>query len=488
MSSTARRFQDELQGDQTVVWTPQPGSQVAFLSCPVYEVLYEGTRGPGKTDALIMDFCQDVGRGFGSDWRGILFRQTYTQLTDVIAKTRKWFPKIWPNATYNKADHTWEWPTGEQLLLRYMDNVDDYENYHGHEYPWLGWEELTNWPSLAPYLRMMACSRSSNKDITARVRSTTNPYGPGHNAVKDRWRLPEGRGKVITDSYVDGHLEPPRVAIHGHLRENLILLEAEPDYAQRVAAAARNSSEREAWLDGSWDVTSGGMFDDIFKRDTHVLPVIKPAQIPASWKIDRSFDWGSSKPFSVGWWAESSGEYFEHEGRVYGAVPGDLIRIDEWYGWNGKINTGCRMLATDIAKGILDRELDMGITHRVEDGIADASIFNNQNDDCVARDMEDEGIYWLPADKSGGSRKQGWEKVRTYMKGAVPAASGIPREDPGMFVTANCTHFLRTVPSLPRDDKDLDDVNTDAEDHIGDEVRYRARALLRGNSSSQGSF
>ena len=23
--------------------------------------------------------------------------------------------------------------------------------------------------------------------------------------------------------------------------------------------------------------------------------------------IDRSFDWGSSKPFSVGWWAESDG-------------------------------------------------------------------------------------------------------------------------------------------------------------------------------------
>ena len=58
-----------------VVWTPQPGSQTLFLSCPIFEALYHGTRGPGKTDALIMDFAQHVGQGLGSAWRGILFRQ-----------------------------------------------------------------------------------------------------------------------------------------------------------------------------------------------------------------------------------------------------------------------------------------------------------------------------------------------------------------------------------------------------------------------------
>lgn len=37
---------------------PQPGSQEAFLQCPIFEVLYHGNRGPGKTDALIMDYAQ----------------------------------------------------------------------------------------------------------------------------------------------------------------------------------------------------------------------------------------------------------------------------------------------------------------------------------------------------------------------------------------------------------------------------------------------
>ena len=51
----------------------------------------------------------------------------------------------------------------------------------------------------------------------------------------------------------------------------------------------------------------------------------------------------------------------------------------------------------------------------------------------------------------------------------------LPREAPGLFVQAHCEHFQRTVPVLPRDDKDLDDVDSDAEDHVADETRYEVR-------------
>ena len=102
-----------------VIWAPQPGSQVAFLSSTaIFEVLYEGTRGGGKTDCLIMSFCNEVGKGFGPAWKGILFRQTYKQLTDVISKTKKWLPQIWPGAKFNNSEHTWTFPGGEQLRLR----------------------------------------------------------------------------------------------------------------------------------------------------------------------------------------------------------------------------------------------------------------------------------------------------------------------------------------------------------------------------------
>jgi len=471
------------------VWSPQPGSQVAFLACPVYEALYEGTRGPGKTDALIMDFAQDCGVGWGPEWRGILFRQTYKQLQDVIHKTKVWFPQIFPGITYNKAELIWTWPTGEELLLRYMNRPDDYDNYHGHGYPWMGWEELTNWPTKDCYVRMMACSRSTVVGMPTRVRGTTNPYGVGHNWVKTRFRLPQMRGQVIDDSYRDGRLEPPRVAIHGRLAENQILLRAEPNYIQKIAAAARNPAELAAWMEGDWEITSGGMFDDIWAADTHVVPAFPPDGVPRSWHLNRTFDWGSSKPFSVGWWGESSGEPFVFEGRRIGEVPGDLVRIAEWYGYTGERNVGVRMSAADIADGIVDREDDMGIKGRVKPGPADASIYDVENDVCIATDMKKQGVRFLPADKSPGSRKQGWEQVRKKMKGSVRPSTGEPRELPGLFISARCLQFLETVPSLARSDKDLDDVNTEAEDHIADEVRYRCRGKLRGEKDvTQRSF
>lgn len=462
-------------------WTPQKGSQVAFLCCPVFEVLYEGTRGPGKTDCLIMDFLQHVGKGYGAEWRGILFRQTYPQLSDVIAKTQKWFKRIFPKAKFNKVEHTWTFPDGEQLLLRHMKSPDDYWNYHGHAYPWIAFEELCNWPDDKCYTVMMSCSRSTKPGMPRCYRATTNPYGPGHNWVKSRFRLPQSRGKVIRDSYRDGELEPPRVAIHGSIYENRILLHADPDYITKIRAAARNPSELAAWLDGSWDIIAGGMFDDIWRGNVHVVRSCPLNLIPRGWKIDRSFDWGSSKPFSVCWWAESNGEPFEYQGHVYGKVRGDTYQIAEWYGWNGTRNEGVRMLATEIAQGILDREHDWGIDGRVTSGPADASIFDEENGKSIETDFKKKGVIWQPADKAPGSRKQGWELIRKMMKQALPPKIvGDIRELPGVFVFDTCQQTIETLPVLPRDDKDLDDVDTDAEDHIGDAWRYRLRKKIRG--------
>lgn len=479
-----------------VIWTPQAGSQTAFLQCDDFEVLYEGTRGPGKTDSLIMDFRQFVGLGFGAEWKGILFRQTYKQLGDVITKTKKWFHQIDPGAKFNTGDSYWEWSTGERLLLRHFDKEDDYWNYHGHEYPWIAWEELCNWHTLNGYKRMQSCCRSSNKRVPRRYRATTNPYGPGHNAVKARFRLPlaPGRivGKLIDDAVDDeGKLERPRRAIRGSLQENKILLAADPGYVQTLRSAARNKTELKAWLHGSWDIVSGGMIDDIWDPRVHV---IKPFDIPPSWYINRSFDWGSSKPFSVGWWAESDGtDYKTKDGNWRSTVRGDLFRINEWYGWNGKPNEGSQELAVNIAKGIIEREKKWDLYGRVKAGPADNSINDMENGVSIAVDMmkpvrlgsgeQVNGIFWTLSDKRSGSRKSGWEQLRMMLQHAKRSKEGIPREKPGLFIFNNCEHWVRTVPVLPRDQKDPDDVDTDSEDHVADETRYRIRAQYAKVSS-----
>ena len=485
---------------KNVIWKPMKGSQEAFLaSKPIFEVLFSGTRGGGKTDCLLMSYCMEVGKGHGASWKGILFRQTYKQLTDVITKTKKWIPQIWPQARFNHSDSKWVWPTGEELLLRQFDKVDDYWNYHGHEYPWIGWEELCNWPTDEGYKRMFSCCRSSMKGMPRMVRATTNPYGPGHNWVKLRWGLPK-RFFQVQKNLVDeeGRPEPPRLAINSHIRENIALLEADPEYINRIAASARNQAEKKAWLEGSWDIVAGGMFDDVWNPEYNV---VRPFHIPSTWKIDRSFDWGSSKPFSVGWWAQSDGsDIVFPDGRYRSTIRGDLFRIQEWYGWTGKPNEGLRMLATDIAKGIVERELRWGLRKRydnwcrVKPGVADSAIFAAENGNSIAVDMKvrvrmDDGysypgIPWLPADKRPGSRVTGWDQMRRMLKNAWPSDLG-PREKPGLFVFDRCEQFLRTVPVLPRDEDDPDDVNTDAEDHVADEVRYRVRHV--GNSGGSGN-
>lgn len=471
--------------DAQVVWAPQPGSAVSFMSCPYYEVLYEGTRGVGKTDALIMDFGQHVGQGFGESWRGILFRQTFPQLEDVISKTKKWFPKIWPEARYNEAKSFWQWPTGERLMLRQFDKPDDYWKYHGHEYAWIAWEELCNWVTDEGYKRMMSTSRSTMKGMPRKVRATTNPYGPGHNWVKRRFRLPGSQFIPITDSVDEmGNVEPTRVAIHGTVYENKLLMEADPGYIQRISAAARNQAERRAWLNGDWDIVAGGMFDDIWDKRVHVLPNLLP-YLPKGMRIIRSFDWGSSHPFSVGWHLLADGSDIVTPDRTIYTVPGDMIRIAEWYGCEpGKTNVGMRLLATQVSSGIVRREYEMGIHGRVKPGPADSQIYAEENGESIGVQMarpvridgkKFPGVRFTRADKRPGSRKTGWELMRTRLANAkIDEETGV-RENAGYFICENCISFQETVPVLPRSDIDPDDVNTDAEDHIADEVRYAIR-------------
>lgn len=462
------------------VWAPQPGSQEAFLACPIYECLYEGNRGPGKTDALLMDFAQHVNCGYGAEWKGVLFRQSYPELQDVIEKARKWFKRFWPSADFNEGKSFWRFPSGELLYFRFMEKEKDYWHYHGHAYPWIAFEELTTWPDDSCYRIMMSCSRSTLPNMPRKYRATCNPYGVGHNWVKRRWRLPIQLGTicgpVISDSRdKDGELEPERVAIHGELAENKILLHGDPKYITRIRAAAKNPNQLRAWVYGAWDITAGGIIDDLWDEKYHVLPNFPFHLIPRGWIINRAYDHGSSKPFSVGWWVESNGEPIRWNGYVIGSIPGDLIRIHEWYGWNGEDNTGLLMAPSDIAEGIIDREKDWELTGRVQRGPADTNIFDEyEKNKSINGEMNKKGVYWDKADKGPGSRIQGWTLLRTRLKNSLPDLQGL-REEAGIFVCARCEQFIRTVPVLPRSDKHIDDVNTDAEDHIGDETRYRLR-------------
>lgn len=456
-----------LAAQPDVVWAPQPGSQTLFVSSPIFETLYEGTRGPGKTNALLMDYCQHVGQGYGSAWRGILFRQSYPALADVVAKAQEWIPKAFPEARFNESSHTWKFPEGEELLLRYMERRKDYWSYHGHEYPWIGWDELTNWPDLACYDQMKSCCRSSVAGVPRKYRATANPFGPGHHAVKRRFIDPAPRGTVMTDEHGN-----QRVTLHGHWSENRFLLEHDPEYIHRLRQATQDDSDQSAaWVDGNWDVAAGTFFGSVWSERHHVL---KPFPIPASWTLDRAFDWGSSHPFSVGWWAESDGtSAVMADGSVRHFGRGSLFRVGEWYGCHpNRPNVGIDLSTRDIARGIIERERAWFPGRTVMGGPADSGIFDVENGHCLNDGFQMEGVHWVKANKGQGSRRNGWQMMRDRFG----AAKRNPIEAAGLYVFETCRDFIRTVPMMPRDEVKREDVATHCEDHIGDETRYRVLA------------
>jgi len=455
------------------MWRPLPGSQTLFITCPVYEALYEGTRGPGKTDALINDFAQHVGRGYGTFWRGILFRHTFKQLEEVRVKTRRWFNQMRPKPLWNGSDHKWTWPDGEELLLRYMDRPDDYWNYHGFELPWIGWDELTNWGSPSCYEDMQACSRSSSKDVPRKIRATANPYGAGHNWVKARFVDPAPWGVVITDG--QGR---QRVRIKGTIWENSILLDADPQYVRNLLAIT-DEYKRKAWLEGSWDIVAGGFFDDLWRPDRQVLPLIKP---PDTWRFFRSFDWGSAKPSSLGFWAWVADNTMVMVGDQPRVFPrGSLIRLKEWY----TVERDNRGMAVPnrglrLTNKVLGQQIVFHSAGRKWQGcIADPSIFIGQGGKSIYQQMvegakEANGKLKFLGAKT--DRKAGWQKMREMLE---ESGKDCP-EGPGLWITEVCREWLRTVPVLQRDEKDPDDVDTDQEDHAGDETRYSCMASIGG--------
>jgi len=289
----------------------------------------------------------------------------------------------------------------------------------------------------------------------------------------------------------------PRMSIFIDVRLNDIFMKANPTYLADIAKQAPNDAVRRAWVDGDWSVVAGGMFDDVWDRRYHV---VEPFPIPAGWKIDRSMDWGSSTPFCVLWYAESNGsDYVDAEGNWRSSVAGDIFVIREWYGTNGQINQGLKLTAVEVAKGILENEIEWGIYDRVVPGPADTQIFTEiQRGQNISTDMlrpirlddgrELPGVRWSRADKNsgGGTRKTGWNMIRDRLKRCVPDKEKPQlRELPGLFFFNTLKHTLQHFPVTPRDEKDTDDIPKRGEYHIQDTLRYRI--LADGRDARVGS-
>lgn len=492
------------------VWRSLAGAQSFAMLVPASHILFHGTRGPGKTECQLARFAQHVGKGFGTFWRGVIFDRAYKNLDDLISKSKRMFKKVFGNRARfleSKSDYKWVFDSGEELLFRHFKKSDDYWDYHGQEFPFIGWNELCKYPTSDAYDAMMSCNRSSwtyekdaprDKDgnftipfaqmpaIPLEVFSTTNPYGPGHNWVKSRFIDVSEDSEPFVNSVTVFHpalkkeveISIYQVHIFGSYRENPYL---DPKYVAELESIT-DPNKRAAWLEGDWNVVAGGALDDVWRKNIHILPRFA---IPSVWRIDRALDWGSSHPCSSGWFAETNGEeiiieYSDGSEVRFNPPRGSLIQIGELYRTEKPgSNKGLRESAYTVAELIRDYEIGLLEEGWIEEqpwpGPADNQIrdVRESDVDTIEKKMSDRGIRWIESDKSPGSRKVGLQLMRDMLEAAMLGRSDAPH----LYFMDNCRASIATLPTLPRDEDDLDDVDTDAEDHPYDMVRYR---VLKG--------
>ena len=102
----------------------------------------------------------------------------------------------------------------------------------------------------------------------------------------------------------------------------------------------------------------------------------------------------------------------------------------------------------------------------VKQWIADPSIFRDQSGPSIQKQFNN--VKRLPFKPADNERIPGWQSMISLMS---EAKKDNP-ENPGMWIFNNCREWIRTVPTLMRDENNIEDIRTDAEDHIADETRY----------------
>lgn len=398
---------------------------------------YGGARGGGKSW-----FVRTKATSLSLRYSGIkilIMRQTYPELEqNHIRLLRGLLNSI---ATYNQQQKRFTFNNGSTIDFQYCKNDGDLVRMQGAEYDVIFIDEATNFTEYQ-LKAIAACCRGVN-DYPKRIYYTCNPGGQGHAYIK---RI------FIDKNYEEGENPDDYSFVQALVQDNKALMEADPDYVRFLEALP--PSLKDAWLYGSWDCFSGQFFEEFRNDPEHYedrqwTHVIEPFNIPAHWKIYRSYDFGYAKPFSCAWWA------VDEEGVIY--------RILELYGWNGMPNEGVKWSPdkqfSEIKKVEDQHPYLKGKTIR---GVADPAIWQSDFGESVA-DVAQK--YHLFFDKGDHERIAGWMQMHYRMQFDD---NGYPR----MYIFSNCKAFIRTCPLMLYDETHVEDLDSDLEDHAMDEARY----------------
>lgn len=429
-------------------------SQLIYDLADVDEVFWGGQAGGGKSEGLLMFALKRRIENPGS--AGLMLRRTLPELEkSLIRKSRLYFGHF---AKYSEQKKLWKFKPeygGGIQEFGFCESDKDLYQYMSAEYDDIEIDEASHFTEYqAIYLTSRLRPRSCKKGL---LRLASNPGNRGHQWLKARY-VDVARNKIHTAFDEDEGTFKTRFFLPATLEDNTLMSKKErQNYRSWLNTLPEH--DRRMLRDGDWDYFHGAAFPELSKR-THSF---EPKPVPSNAKILMSFDFGFGKPFSIGWW------WTDYDGRMW--------RFAEWYGWNGKADQGLRLAPRMIAQGIIKREKVLGIHARVYTRPADPSVFGKTPNmrgggqgPSVAEMMAEEDIILTPSDNDRLMGKQ-----QCHERFRIPLdEKGLPTDElPMVMISTDCDHFWRTVPTIPLDENNIEDVDDkNTEDHVYDEARY----------------
>ena len=450
-----------LSGPGIVNWTAQL-KQSLFIHCEADELLFGGSRGSGKSNTLLGDFCHHEYL-YGKSASGILFRKTFREFQHMQEMAAIMFKGI---ASWNAAKKRYEWPSGAWLRLAYLEKMSDLGRYNGNQYTWMGFDELSEWASPALYLWMSSCLRTTDPNVRKRIVGSATPGRPGHLWVRQRFIDDVEPGHMMRDQKT----KLTRIYCPALISDNAAIFENDKSYVRSLMQAGQTDALQRAMIWGDWSVTVGAAFPE-WDPAIHVVDQ-REVRIDPSWPRYASVDWGTAKPYAILYFAIAP------NGRVY------LYHED--YGCRAP-DVGVGENAATVAKRAYEWAAPQGLTEMTFDVSMQSNIGTGSS---VADQFQMAGWSLRPASKN---RIEGKAAVHRLLQTMLP--DGWP-----MFqVLSNCIHFQRTFPALISNTRvvgRIEDVDTECEDHQYDAFRYMAvthnltpgtpRFLSQGETTTMG--
>lgn len=404
--------------------------QDLFINSKAFETLFGGAAGGGKSYGQLVDALLYALKYPKS--KQIIFRRTFPDLERSIIRTSlEFYPK--EVASYNSSKHIWRFKNGSIIDFGYIDNENDVYQYQSAEYDVIRFDELTHFTEYM-YVYMISRCRGANP-YPKYIKSSTNPGGVGHSWVKERF-IDIGEPNKIHNIKQEDGTTTSRIFIPSLVQDNLFLMANDPDYLKRLQNLPEK--EKKALLYGEWDIFDGQFFTE-FKRDIHVC---KPFEIPKTWRIFRTRDYGLD--MCACYW----------------------IALD----WNMNAYVYKELYESNLIVSEAARKINEMTTEDIYCDYAPPDLWNRNRDTGKSTSdiFAESGQYLTKADNN---RVTGWLAVHEWLK-VIEDEQG--QKTCKLHIFSNCVNLIRTLPAVQHDEKNPNDVANEPHEltHAPDALRY----------------